>query len=167
MEGHLQAVIKFLGAYNAVLLGIHDEATETGVRRVLSIEFGEEVLIIDSDNTWDITLALEGSYLAQHSLLVDRDGFINDTGQRLHITLPAAKSHLWFNKFDQTLHKQVLEEGGVLILVVRKALSHLDTSFRLETLNQFISSLHAIDTRFVSCLGLFNLEVAFCDLQVF
>ena len=105
MEGHLQAVIKFLGAYNAVLLGIHNEASETGVRRVLSIEFGKEVLIIDSDDTWDITLALEGSYLAQHCLLVDRDGFINDTRQGLHITLPATKSHLRFNKFDQTLNE--------------------------------------------------------------
>ncbi len=79
MEGHSKAVIKFLGAYNAVLLGIHNEASETGVSRILSVEFRKEVLIIDSDDAWDITLALQGSYLAQHCLLVNRDGFIDDT----------------------------------------------------------------------------------------
>ena len=166
LEGHTQAVIKFLGANNAVLLGIHNEASEAWVSRVLSIEFGKEVLIIDSDDTWDITLAFESSYLAQHSLLVNRDSFINDTWQGLHITLPASKSHLWFNQFDQALNKKVLEEGGVLISVLHKALSHLETSFILKTFDQFISSLHAIDTRFICCLRFLNLEVAFCDLQV-
>ena len=105
LEGHCQAVIKFLGAYNAVFLGIHNEASETWVSRILSIELGKEVCIIDSDDTWDITLALQCSYLAQHCLLVSRDGFINDTWQGLNITLPAAKSHLGFNQFDQALNK--------------------------------------------------------------
>ena len=90
----------------------------------------------------------------------------NDTLENVHIALSATKSDLWLDELDAALDEQVLQQVGVLLLIVGEALGHLYTSLILQTLDELVGTLHAIDTRFVLCLGSLDLKVALRNLQV-
>ena len=166
MEGHGEAIIKFLGANDAILASIHHEAAKAGVSWVRSIELGEEVLVIDGDNAGNISFAFKGLHPAEHGILVLLDGLVDYTRQDVHITLSASKSHLSLNKLNKTLNEQVLEKISVLLLIVLEAFGHLDASSGLQAFDELVSALHAIDTRFVLRLRFLNLKVALSNLQV-
>lgn len=80
--------------------------------------------------------------------------------------MAAAQRDSRLDELDQALHEQVLEQIGVLLLIVLEALGHLDASFSLQALHEFVGALHAIDTRFICGLRFLNLQVALSDLQV-
>jgi len=152
IEGHCETIVKLLGADNTVLAGVHDEASEARVGGVFTVELGQEVSIVDSDNARDIVLTFEGFNLREHALFVLSNSLINDSGENANIRLSASKSDLRLNQLDQTLNEQVLKEGGVLVRVVGEALGHLETGSILKGLNQLVGFLHAVDAGFVLVL---------------
>ena len=166
MEGHCETIVESLRANNAILFGVHNEATQARVSWVLCIELGKELLVVDSHSARDIIFTLKSGNLANHRGFVLLNSLVNDTRQNVHIALSATKSDLWLNEFDETLNEQILQQVGILLLIVGEALSHLDTSLGLQALNELVGTLHAIDTSFVLCLGFLNFKVALGNLQV-
>ena len=47
LEGHFEAIVESLGAHDAVLASIHNEATKAGVGRVLSVVLRQELLLVN------------------------------------------------------------------------------------------------------------------------
>lgn len=63
LVGHLDAIVEGLGAGDAVLLAVHDEATEAGVLHVRFVPLGEEVILVDLDFARDVLSAGECLHL--------------------------------------------------------------------------------------------------------
>ena len=166
LEGQSETIIEFLGANDAVLASIHDEATKTRVGWVFRFELWQEVFVVDSHSARNVILSFEGLDLAEHRALVLLNCLSNHTRQDIYVALSASQRHSRLDKLDQALHEQVLEQVSVLLLVVLETLGHLKSSRGLQTLDKLVCALHAVDTRFISRLRFLNLKVALSDLQV-
>ena len=166
LVGHGESVVEGLGADDAVLLGVHHEATQARVGWVLLVVFWEELLLVHSHIAWDVVLAFEGLDLAEHELLVLLDSLVNDSLEEVLVTLAASENNLWLDQLDESLNKQLLQQSGVLVLVSLESVVHGHTSLLLQRLDQLVDGLHASNALLVLLRTLLNLKVDFCDAEV-
>jgi hypothetical protein len=79
LEGHSETVVEGLRADDAVLAGVHNEASKTGVSGILRVERGQEIRFVHSDNARNVGFAFKTLDLCEHLLLVLSNGLVNDT----------------------------------------------------------------------------------------
>ena len=105
LESHRKAIIKGLGAHDAILASIHDESAQARVSWVLSIVLGKEVLIIDCHDARNVVFAFKSLDLAKHGWLVLLNCLIDNARQDIDIALSASESNLWLDEFDEALNE--------------------------------------------------------------
>ena len=158
LEGHFEAIVESLGAHDAVLASIHNEATKAGVSRVLSVVLRQELCLVNLDFARQLVAALERFDLRKHGALILLNSIADDGLEDADIALAAAQSHLGLNQLDQTLHEQVFEEVGVRVAILRHLLGHPLTSRTQQALHQVVSMFHALNARSVHFLRLGDLR---------
>ena len=149
LESQREPVVEGLRAHNAVLTGVHDESSEARVGRVLSVELGQEALVVDSHGARNIIFAFKSLHLRKHLFFVLGYGVFNDRLENFNVALPAPQGDSWLDELDETLDEEVLEEARVLIPVISETLGHLDSSVALQTLDKLVGAAHAGDSLLV------------------
>ena len=81
-----------MGADNPVIVCEHDEASETGVFRIVQIELRKKMSVIHGHLTPNVALALENLYLREHLFFVLFNSLFDYRSEDINIAFSASKS---------------------------------------------------------------------------